>query len=80
MDSAWLYEIHLEGRLPERWSEWFGGLSIRSDRDDETILTGELPDQAALYGVLSRIHDLNLILVSVQRLPRGSDPREPSHG
>lgn len=60
-----------------RWSEWFGGLAIRSDRDDETILTGQLPDQAALYGVLSRIRDLNLILVSVARLSAASDPQQP---
>ncbi len=80
MDSAWLYEIRIEGRLQERWSEWFGDLSIRSDRDDETILTGPLPDQAALFGVLKRIHDLNLTLVSVVRLPEANDPREPSHG
>ena len=76
MDSAWLYEIRIEGRLQERWSEWFDGLAIRSDRDEETILTGRLPDQAALYGVLSRIHDLNLILVSVVRLPPVSDMQE----
>ncbi|HEX8993040.1 MAG TPA: hypothetical protein VF784_15265 [Anaerolineales bacterium] len=76
MDRAWLYEIRIEGRLQERWSEWFDGLAIRSDRDDETILTGQLPDQAALYGVLSRIRDLNLILVSVARLSAAGDPQE----
>ncbi len=78
LDSARLDEIRVEGRLQKRGSEWFGGLSIRSDRDDGTILTGPLPDQAALYGVLSRIHDLNLILVSVLRRPAGSDSVERS--
>ena len=78
MNSAWLYEIRVEGRLQERWSEWFGDLSICSDRDNQTILTGPPPDQAALFGVLNRIHDLNLILVSVARLPAGNDLGERS--
>ncbi len=78
MDSARLDEIRVAGRLQKRWAEWFGGPSIRSDRDDETILTGPRPDQAALYGLLSQIHDLNLILVSVLRLPAGSDSVERS--
>jgi hypothetical protein len=77
MDGPWLYEIRVEGRLQQRWSDWFDGLTICNDRDDETTLTGRLPDQAALFGVLSRIHDLNLILVSVVRLPTVSKQRDP---
>ncbi len=57
-------EIHFKGQMNEKWSGWFGGLSI-SHRDDETILTGLVVDQAALYGILSRLRDLGLQLTSV---------------
>ncbi len=61
-----MYEIRVEGHLAGHWSEWFEGLTICHDRS-ETILTGALKDQAALYGVLCKIHDLNLALISVTR-------------
>ncbi len=68
MDQPCRYEIRVAGCLGDRWSDWFGGLTIRKDPGDETTLTGELADQAALFGVLTRIYDLNLPLISVQRL------------
>jgi len=71
MDEPCLYEIRVEGQLSGRWSDWFEGLELRSERG-ETILTGVLPDQAALHGVLRKIHDLNLVLVALCRLPRPS--------
>jgi len=58
-------EIHIKGQISRQWSAWFGGLSIRHADPDETILCGSLPDQAALYGVISRLRDLGLELVSV---------------
>lgn len=67
MDTPNVYEIRVEGHLAGRWSDWFEGLLIRNDPDGETALIGQLADQAALYGVLTKIHNLNLILVSVQR-------------
>ncbi len=70
MDRPCPYEIRVEGYLADRWSDWFEGLAIRNDPGGETVLSGLLVDQAALFGVLARIHDLNLPLVSVQRLPR----------
>jgi hypothetical protein len=69
MDTSHVYEIRVEGHLTDRWSDWFGGLTIRNEPAGQTTLTGWLSDQAALYGVLSRIHNLNLILISVLRLP-----------
>lgn len=69
MDALWVYEIRVEGQLTEHWSAWFEGLAIRNNPDGGTSLTGTLADQAALFGVLSRIHDLNLVLVSVSRSP-----------
>ncbi len=68
MDKSCIYEIHVEGHLTDSWSDWFDGLAIRNEPSGETILTGVLADQAALYGVLTKMHDLNLILVSLHRL------------
>ncbi len=67
MGKPYWYEIRIEGQLADRWSEWFEGLTIHAEPSGETTLTGLLPDQAALFGVLTRIHNLNLILISVCR-------------
>ena len=63
-------EITVKGRIDPTWSEWLGGLSV-THADDETVLCGELADQAALYGVLSRLRDLGLHLVSLRHLEGG---------
>jgi hypothetical protein len=67
MDKSCIYEIHVEGHLTVSWSDWFVGLAFRNQPSGETILTGLVTDQAALYGVLTKIHNLNLILISVHR-------------
>jgi hypothetical protein len=67
MDELCIYEIRVEGHLPDRWSDWFEGMAIRNDPNGETTLTGSLADQAALLGVLNKIQALNLILISVNR-------------
>ena len=59
------YEIKLKGHLDPRWSDWFAGLQLTHLGKDETLLSGQLPDQAALYGLLERIRDLNITLISV---------------
>ena len=69
MDRPWIYEIRVEGHLADRWSDWFDGLAIRNEPGDETTLTGWLNDQAALLGVLIKIQGLNLVIISVRRLP-----------
>ena len=61
------YRIRLKGRLNDRWSDWFEGMSV-SSRGAETILSGQVADQAALHGLLNRIRDLNLTLLSLERL------------
>jgi hypothetical protein len=68
MDTPRIYEIRVEGHLADCWSDWFEGLAVRTVPNGETILVGLLDDQAALYGVLTKIHNLNLVLVSVSRL------------
>ena len=71
------YEIRVQGILDERWSAWFGGLAVRSEGEDVTLITGRVPDQAALHGLLARINDLGLTLVSVCRT---DGPHGMNHG
>jgi hypothetical protein len=68
VEASFVYEIRVEGHLTDRWSDWFEGLAIHNDGNGETTITGSLADQAALHGVLTKVHNLNLILISVQRL------------
>jgi hypothetical protein len=67
MTDLILCQIRVKGHLypSDRWAEWFGGLTIENQPDGEALLSGLLPDQAALHGVLNRIRDLGLTLVSV---------------
>ena len=58
-------EITVKKRIDFNWSEWFEGMTIRHTEQDETILTGTVVDQAALYGLLAKLRNLGLALVSV---------------
>jgi hypothetical protein len=62
------YEVGLDGVLDGRWSDWFGGLQVSSE-GDQTVLSGTLPDQSALHGVLDKVCDLGLTVITVRRLP-----------
>ena len=66
-------EIRVRGRIDESWSEWFADLAITHTEQGETLLAGTVADQAALYGVLARLRDLGLPLVSVRHLENGKD-------
>jgi hypothetical protein len=59
------YEIRVKGHLPQDWSDWFSGLKVENLENGQGVLAGQLPDQAALLGVLNRIHALNLTLLSL---------------
>jgi hypothetical protein len=66
-----VYQIRLKGHLGPRWTDWFEGLTITLQEDGDTLLTGPVVDQAALHGLLKRVRDLGMPLVSVS-------PVEPS--
>jgi hypothetical protein len=70
------YEIRVDSVLDALWSEWFGGLRIRHE-EDETILSGELSDQSALHGLLDKVRDLGLSIISARRLPLGQEEGGP---
>lgn len=59
------YEIKIRGHLDRYWSDWFAGLKLDHLEGEVTLLSGPLPDQAALHSLLERVRDLNLILISV---------------
>ena len=63
-----IYQIKVKGILDEQWSDWFNGLTITSHSDEFTLLTGLIRDQAALHGLLNKIRDLGLPLLSVKRV------------
>ncbi len=69
-----IYEIRIEGHLDREWSDWFEGLTVTPKEDGTTLLSGPVADQAALHGLLRRIRDLGVPLLSVARAPC---PRTP---
>ena len=74
------YEIRLKGHLDDRWAEWFEGLTINLEEDGTTLLTGPVVDQAALHGLLKRVRDLGIPLLSVCPLEHGPATTRPLQG
>ena len=66
-----VYQIRLKGHLDSQWTDWFGGLTVTLEEDGDTLLTGPVVDQAALYGLLKKIRDLGLPLLSVNPVEPG---------
>ena len=66
------YEIRVDGQLDSSWSEWFDGLQVIPQENGETLITGSIPDQAALQGILTKVFNLRLSLVSLRRTQPGS--------
>jgi hypothetical protein len=73
-DGSW-YEIRLDGRLEQRWSEWFDGLTLTAGFGGTTKIRGPVVDQAALHGLLQRLRDLGIPLLSVTQVE--PDPAPP---
>ena len=69
------YEIHVGTTLDHNWSQWFDGLAIERVADDRTRLVGHVEDQAALHGVLTRVRDLGLEIISVARVDHEKEDR-----
>jgi hypothetical protein len=70
-----VYQIRLKGHLGHQWTDWFGGLSITLEANGDTLLTGPVIDQAALHGLLKKVRDLGMPLVSVNPVEPGPSTR-----
>ena len=66
-----IYEIRIKGHLDDQWSDWFGGLTITLEDNGDTLITGPVIDQAAFHGLLKKVRDLGMPLVSVSPLEHG---------
>ncbi len=70
-DPPLVYQIRIKGHLGREWTEWFAGLTVTQEENGETLLTGPVTDQAALHGLLRKVRDLGMPLLSVTRLGPG---------
>ncbi len=67
-DRAMVYQIRIKGHLGPKWAAWFGDVSITLDDNGDTLLTGSVADQAALHGLLRKVRDLGMPLISAIRV------------
>jgi hypothetical protein len=82
-DQPMVYQIRVKGHLSHQWTEWFDGLTITLEEDGNTLLTGTVIDQAALHGLLKKVRDLGMPLISVNSVGIGpqdtSDDKQVTH-
>ena len=76
MSETETYEIRIQGRLAERWSSWFDGMEIAAADDGSTLIRGAVADQAALHGLIQKVRDLGLPLLSVTNTRTGKRPHD----
>jgi hypothetical protein len=75
-----VYQIRIKGHLGSQWTEWFEGLTITLEEDDNTLLTGTVIDQAALHGLLKKVRDLGIPLLSINSVGISpQDNEQPTH-
>ena len=67
-DQPMIYQIRLKGQLDARWADWFGGMAVDLTEDGHTLLTGPVADQAALHGLLRKVRDVGIPLVSINEI------------
>jgi hypothetical protein len=78
LDQPPIYHIRLKGHLDRQWTDWFEGLAITLEDNGETLLTGPVVDQAALHGLLKKVRDLGMPLLSVNRVKSRQAPEPQS--
>ncbi len=71
-----VYQIRIQGQLDRKWTNWFEGLTITLEDNGDTLLTGPVVDQAALYGLLRKVRDLGMPLISVTRESPGGGSKQ----
>jgi hypothetical protein len=64
-----VYELRVQGHLDQHWTGWLGDLTVTYDVDGTSTLTGPIPDQAALHGLLAKVRDLGIALISIRLVP-----------
>ena len=78
LDQPMVYQIRIEGHLGPKWTDWFGGLTIALEANGDTLLTCPVVDQAALYGLLRKVRDLGMPLISAIRVEPPSRRTRPT--
>lgn len=73
-EKAMKYQIRIEGQLDQQWTDWFEGFTITQEEGGRTVLTGNIVDQSALHGLLKKVRDLGIPLVSVNRIETAGSP------
>jgi hypothetical protein len=73
-DQPVVYQIRIKGHLGPQWTEWFEGMAVTREENGDTLLTGPVVDQAALHGLIKKVRDLGLPLLSVKRTDTSSEP------
>ena len=73
------YEIRVAGHLAPRWSAWFDGLTVATGDDGTTVIRGPVVDQAALHGLLQKLRDVGIPLISLTQLPSNAPTEPPAH-
>ena len=77
-DGIQQYQIRVKGHLGSRWSAWFDGLTLTSDDDGTTVIHGPVVDQAALHGLLQKLCDVGIPLVSLRQVPHDAATEPPT--
>ena len=76
IDQRTVYQFRIKGHLSQQWMNWFEGLAISLEEDGNTLLSGTVIDQAALHGILKKIRDLGMPLLSVNPMVSGQETKE----
>jgi len=79
-DEPLVYQIRIKGQLDSQWADWFAGLTITLAADGATLLTGPVADQAAPHGLLKKIRDLGMPLLSVNQVPPLKSANQKNNG